>query len=254
MDTVDILYVIGTGSMNKNAEIKYSLRTLEAHCKGVGRVVISGDIPNFIGRKATLVPCHDTSVYGKHWNMLHKIKEGIVKGKLDRPFLFSCDDHFFTADTDLRKWPQRLRAEHIYTQEEWESENGRPCGKYQRSVAATGKVLRAAGLPDVNTVWHGDMWIDPSYLGDVLELAQRNKHTSIYGLEPMMLFEAFMHRDGKDGTLVPIEKDVKASSFEDAMRYADEQGCFSTSDRAWVDGRLEKWFNHVFPNKSKYEI
>lgn len=253
MDKVDILYVIGTGSQNNNAELLYSLRSVSKYCKNVGRVVISGDIPSFVGGAAETVPCHDVEVFGKHWNMLYKISQGIRRANLTKPFLFSCDDHFFTRPTDLTQWRQRLRCDHIYTEKEWEEEHQHMCGKYQRAIAATGELLRGQGLPAINTVWHGNMWIDPKYLDDVIALAESHRRASVYGFEPMMIFESFMHRDGVDGPLVPLVRDVKASSFELAQSYASAYGCFSTSDKAWVNGLLKKWLAKMFPEKSEYE-
>lgn len=252
--TVDILYVIGLGSVSQNAELRYSLRTVDRHCKGVGRVIISGDIPDFVSNSAVKVPCHDQSVCGKHWNMLYKIEQGIRKANLTEPFLISCDDHFFAKDVDLRKWPQRKRRDHIYTEASWGADNpGKPIGKYQRAVAATGQLLRENNLPDVDTVWHGDMWIDPKYLDDVISLSSRFCSRSIYGFEPMMLFEAFRRRDNPY-RLAALERDVKAGSFEKAEMYAKSYGFFSTSDNAWKDGRLEKWFKNNYPEKSRWEI
>ena len=45
---VDVLYVIGNGSVADNNELRYSLRCLDRHGKNVGRVIISGDIPDFV--------------------------------------------------------------------------------------------------------------------------------------------------------------------------------------------------------------
>ena len=256
MDKVDILYVIGLGSINGNAELKYSLRSVAKYCRGVGRVLISGDIPSFVGGKASAHLCHDISVPGKHWNMLHKITEGIRAFSITEPFLFSCDDHFFTRCTDLRQWECRVRNNHIYTADEWRNDHGRSPGRYQRSIVATGELLRSNGLPDVNTVWHGDMWIDPRYLDDVLKIANANARHSVYGFEPMMLFEAFRRAD-KNRRLELAEThmraDVKSKTFSDCMLNAEKHGCFSTADSAWQNGELRKWFSRTFPERSEYE-
>lgn len=252
MDDVDILYVIGNGSVNNNAELKYSLRTVSRHCKGVGRVVISGEIPSFVGGRAETVSCTDISISGKHWNMLHKIAEGIRRGGLVKPFLFSSDDHFFTRDFRMPLWTRRLRRERIYTEAEYEAENGKPAGRYQRAVAATGELLRSRNLPDEDVVWHGNMWIDPKYLNDVLAIA--NSHGQcIYGYEPLLLFHAFWRRDHRTDKIQPLPRDVKVKSFEGCMNLASAYGVFSTDDRAWRGGELLKWFRKNYPEKSEFE-
>ena len=250
---VDVLYVVGNGSVANNNELRYSLRCLDRHGKNVGRVIISGDIPDFVGGEAVTVPCHDIEVSGKHWNMLHKIEQGIRGAGLSERLLFSCDDHFITRDFDMCKWPQRMRAETIYTAAEWQDRNGKPPGKYQRAIAATGEILRDSRLPTVNVVWHGDMWISPKYLDNVLELARANRLKSIYGFEPILMFDAFYRRDNPDAELVRLPSDVKAKQFGDCMSYSSAYGYFSTADRAWMNGELLKWFKKNYPEKSRWE-
>lgn len=253
MDGVDILYVIGNGSINKNAELKYSLRTVSRHCNNVSRIVVSGDIPDFVGGDAATVECHDISVSGKHWNMLHKIKEGIRRGGLKRPFLISCDDHFFTRRFNMALWTRRLRRSSIYTEEEYAAENGKEPGRYQRAIAATGRLLRAYNLPDEDIVWHGDMWIDPRYLNDVLAISERHGCDTIYGFEPMLLFHAFWRRDHMSEKIPPLPRDVKAKSFQECMDFSAAYGVFSTHDKAWQSGELLRWFKKNYPEKSEWE-
>lgn len=253
LGNVDVIYIVGNGSINNNAELLYSLRMLSANAKNVGRVVVCGDVPRFVGGRAEIVECHDVSVSGKHWNMLHKILFGIRNAKLDRPFLFSCDDHFMAGKFDLAEWPRCAKAESVYTCEEYEAKKGKPPGRYQRAFAATGELLRKNGLPDLDVVWHANMWIDPKYADDVEALAKSNASASIYGFEPILLFEAFHRRDNPDSPFVPIQSDVKAKSFDDCMSFASSRGLFSTADSAFRGGQLLNWFRKNYPDKSEYE-
>jgi hypothetical protein len=45
---MDILYYIGSGSRHNNDELRYSLRSLDAHCKDVDKVWIVGNKPRFL--------------------------------------------------------------------------------------------------------------------------------------------------------------------------------------------------------------
>lgn len=250
---IDVLYVVGNGSMNDNAELRYSLRMLSRNAKNIGRVVVCGDVPNFVGRDAKVVQCRDISVSGKHWNMLHKILFGIRNANLDRPFLFSCDDHFMADKFDLSEWPRCAKADSVYTCKEYEEKKGKSPGKYQRAFAATGELLRKNGLPDLDVVWHANMWIDPKYADDVEELAKSNACASVYGFEPILMFEAFHRRDNPDSPFVPIQSDVKAKSFDECMSLASSRGVFSTADSAFRGGHLLNWFRKKYPDKSEYE-
>ena len=250
---VDVMYIIGNGSINNNAELLYSLRMLSRNASNVGRVVVCGDVPKFIGGDAEIVRCHDISVSGKHWNMLHKILFGIRNAKLERPFLLSCDDHFMARPFDLAEWPRHAKAESVYTCEEYEAKRGKPPGKYQKAFAATGELLRRNNLPDLDVVWHANMWIDPRYADDVERLANENASGCVYGYEPILMFEAFHKRDNPDSPFVPIQSDIKAKTFDDCMSLASSRGLFSTADSAFSGGHLLKWFRKNYPDKSEYE-
>lgn len=250
---IDVLYVVGNGSINDNAELRYSLRMLSRNAKNVGRVVVCGDVPKFVGGKTEIVRCRDISVSGKHWNMLHKILVGIRSAKLDRQFLFSCDDHFMAGKFDLAEWPRCAKADSVYTYGEYKDKKGKPPGRYQRAFAATGELLRKNGLPDLDVVWHANMWIDPKYTDAVESFANSNAGVSVYGFEPILLFEAFHRKENPDSPFVKIQSDVKAKSFDECMSLASSRGLFSTADSAFNGGRLLNWFRKNYPDKSEYE-
>lgn len=250
---VDILYVIGTGSVNDNNELRYSLRCLSRHAKNIGRVIVCGNVPQFVGGDATVIRCDDVSVHGKHWNMLHKIKHGIISANIEGEFLFSSDDHFLTRNCDMAKWPRFTKGE-IYDEETYARTHGKPCGKYQRSICATRGLLERHGLPLQNIVWHGNMWLDAGCLQDVLQLAFSDVQGSVYGYEPMLLFNAFHLSKHPDTKLLPMPRDVKARSYDEAINLAETRECFSTSDKAWANGKLLKWFKKNYPDKSEWEV
>lgn len=253
MNKVDILYIVGTGSQNGNAELRYSLRCLSKHGKNVGRVIVCGDVPDFVGRDAVVIRCHDISVNGKHWNMLHKIEEGIKGAGLTGRFLFSSDDHFITKDFDMASWPTYTRGK-IYNEEEYASSHGKPCGKYQRSICATRRLLERHGLPIQNIVWHGNMWLDARYMQDVHDLTHSDVQGSVYGYEPMLVYNAFRLLDEHNAELLPLSRDVKARSFDEAINLAETRHVFSTSDKAWENGKLIRWFKKNYPDKSEWEV
>lgn len=253
-DKVDVLYVIGTGSVNDNNELRYSLRTLERNCPFINRVIISGDVPSFIGGDAVVVRCEDVSPEGKHWNMLHKIVAGILEANIDKPFWFSCDDHFMTRQVCRDADFKIVNRGRIYTESDWERDNNRRCNKYQRAFASTGHVLRNLGFPDFNTVWHGNMVIHPSVLDKVLAACEecRRRPGSTYGPEPMLLFNNIYLKDG-ERDFKYVNHDVKAKSFNSCMRFSLQDGVFSTGDSAWNDGRLLAWFKENYREKSRWE-
>lgn len=45
---MDVLYYIGGGSMHNNNELRYSLRSLQKHCRDLGKVWVVGNKPDFL--------------------------------------------------------------------------------------------------------------------------------------------------------------------------------------------------------------
>jgi len=249
---IDVLYVVGNGSLNDDEELRYSLRCLSKHAKNLGRVIVCGKIPRFLGGMVECLPHDDFSVSGKHWNMLDKIQHGITQGNLQGEFLFSSDDHFITRNADLSEWPRYTRGE-IYNEEKYVADHGKPCGKYQRSICATRRLLEHHGLPLQNIVWHGNMWLDAIDRDAVSKLALSDIGGCVYGYEPMLLFNAVYLSKHPDTKLLKLPSDVKARSYDEAVNLAETRGCFSTSDKAWENGKLLKWFKKHYPDKSEFE-
>ena len=68
---MDLLYVVGGGSKHNNAELRYSLRSIEKNCTGYDRVFIVGQKPEWV-TNVEFYPCDDPYDC-THKNMMHKI-------------------------------------------------------------------------------------------------------------------------------------------------------------------------------------
>lgn len=100
---MDIVYILGKGSVWKDNEIRYSLRSIEKHLKDYKNVYIIGECPDFL-TNVIHIPCND---YGdKHErNIMEKIKVACNTKEISDNFFFINDDHFLLKDVSCKNYP-----------------------------------------------------------------------------------------------------------------------------------------------------
>lgn len=254
---MDVVYVVGSGSVMDNFELRMSIRSLDRFADNLGDIIVVGNVPNFIDRtKVKCIDCNDVSVHGKHWNMLHKIFACINAGVVEGDFLFSADDHFLLKKQDLNEWP-RMKRGILYTHDEYVRNNGKEPGQYQRAIISTRQLCEAYGLPIDMTVVHMNMHLNTEDACDVikvLEFAKQNGIESVYGFEPMVLFNNVYIKKHPDAPRYLSVRDCKCKRYDEVQRLRDTgRIAFSVYDSAWQGGHLRKMLLRMFPNKSRFE-
>lgn len=268
---VDIVYVLGTGSVADNYELRLSLRSLCRFGRGIGRVIVAGETPKFLSDEVVKVPYRDTGTVKKHRNMLNKIKAARDALGMTRPFLCSSDDHFLSAPTDFRDWPIYCRFSankngYVYNEEEcraiYKSYKGHPEAKltaYHKALIATRKMLEAEGLLPMWTNWHGNTWMFPDVIDEAVALYEKHNRdfpTKI-GFEPTVVIDALHARSvlkkGEKLNLELLRRDVKSGKFDLIKTLAASEGRFSVSDIAWLDSRFRAFMEGMFLTPCKYE-
>lgn len=100
---MDIVYILGNGSLHNNLELKYSLTTVKHFVKDAGRIFIIGEDPGFEG-DFTFYPFPDCG-RNKQDNIRKKIEYTCGLPEISDNFLFMNDDHFFNAPVEISKYP-----------------------------------------------------------------------------------------------------------------------------------------------------
>jgi len=91
--SIDVVYVLGTGSNWRNNEIRFSLRALERNLKGIRKVWIVGEKPDFI-KNVTHIPYpDDLGINNADGNIIRKVLRACQEPTLSENFLFINDDH-----------------------------------------------------------------------------------------------------------------------------------------------------------------
>lgn len=232
---IDVLYIVGTGSLFNDAELKYSLRSLDKHGLNIDRVIISGHCPGFVDKSKVIhVECDDISTPAiNHW---WKTKQAfdITDAK---KVVCMYDDIFFCKDVDLENYPYYRRNEEL-------PENDR--------VSKWGHVQYIAG-----------QW-----------LKRHNYTAHHYGLHLPMIYEkdkfeklnnVFQGFRAQGGVSVrSMYGNIYAPSAEareDVKFFVDywnldewlkDKECFSTAPENFIKAP-KRWLDENFPNKSRWE-
>lgn len=243
---MDVLYVVGRGSRHGNAELRWSLRSLERHGKNLGRVVVAGYPPDWL-RNALALPVPDTPGAGKHANILNCILEAVRRRAVAGEFLYSSDDHVLVRDSDLDAWRQAARAG------EWRPRAGG--NRWARSVDATRALLADNGYPTVRFDMHRNSRLRAAEAAEAGRLARLGGDA--YGYEPTDLF--LNVRLGREPWMRLLwETDAKLNGQDNGRawldRAASERDTVSFGDGAFGRGDgFEGWMEGRFPEPSKFE-
>lgn len=98
---MDIVYILGKGSLSNDDELRYSIRSVVQNCSDFEKIHLVGDVPDwFVGEH--VIQAED--LYLKPWqNMMHKVQEACKSEDVSENFLLMNDDFFankkFSIDT-----------------------------------------------------------------------------------------------------------------------------------------------------------
>lgn len=253
---MDVLYVIGGGSKFDNAELRYSLRSIEKNGIGLGNVIIVGMCPDWINKKSlNWIPCGEPINGTPAKNVYTKIRVAFSMRRELVPdrFLLSSDDHFFIRPTDFENYPIHYKALHMPTL----SDAGKVGDtRYTEVMVNTHKVMKWFGLDckfyegHTNKLYDRQTW---NHLDDLGVWDMMNQFQVGFSTNSLMA-AAFM-QSHPDYPCI-LRKDIKIGSFKDRMdliTQIGESNSFSIRDAAIRSGVIE-YLNEQFPHKSKYEL
>lgn len=100
---MDIVYVLGKGSLCNDEELRFSLRSMEMYCEDLGKVFVVGECPEWL-TDVEHIPYE--SVHKKPWkNTLDMVKLACLSPLLSKDFLLMNDDFFAFAPFSICELP-----------------------------------------------------------------------------------------------------------------------------------------------------
>lgn len=98
-----IVYPLGKGSVLKDYELRMSLRSIEKYLTGYDKVVIVGEVPDWI-QNIEHIPAGDHSKIGDE-NIMRKLTKACNDARVSDTFLYANDDHYLMTMFHVNHFP-----------------------------------------------------------------------------------------------------------------------------------------------------
>jgi len=246
---MDIVYIVGNGSIDDNLELRNSLRSIEKYGRNVGKVIVAGRPPEFLSDEVIKLRVLDKYPY-KHSNILTCIETVVKEGLVSGDFLYSSDDHFYVRETDFDNYPVYKKADELRKKVSYSD----PYFKYHRSLVDTRLLLEKHGLPICNYSQHCNTHMNADIIKEY-EWLLHESYKLKYGVEPTSLIMNAWQT--KPNAPTPImRKDLKIEiekTVDGLIRLIGDKECFSIGDTSLYGHAVKNFFAQVYPEKSKYE-
>lgn len=237
MNRIDVLYIVGNGSLYGDEELRYSLRSLDKFGRNVGRLFITGKCPAFVDQtKVTFLPELDIGCPAiNHW---WKVDQTFRKTDIGDRALLMYDDIFFCKPTDLANYPWRWRGE---------LPDMRPEGEYRKSLFNAHEFLFKRNLPVLNYELHQPCIYEKDKFLSMEKDFEELKLSDV-GMVPRSVY-ANRFVEGKTKHM----EDLKIRAFVDNVdNLIKDRDCFSIADDC-LDGPVQLWLDKNLPERSQWE-
>ena len=237
MNEIDVLYIIGNGSLYGNEELRYSLRSLDKFGRNVGRVFITGECPAFVDQtKITFLPELDIGCPAvNHW---WKVQQTFSKTDIGERALLMYDDIFFCKPTDCAKYPWRCRGE---------LPTLRPDGEYRRSLYNAACWLKKRYMPILNYTLHQPCIYEKAKFMSMEKDFEELKLSDV-GMSPRSVY-ANRFVSGKTEFMEDLKIRSNVDNLQELIKGRD---CFSIADDC-LDGPVQLWLDENLSERSKWE-
>ena len=235
----DIVYVLGSGSLWLNNEIRYSLRSVDKFLQNKGEVFVFGELPIFLDDKKLIhVPLIDISG-DKALNIRNKLVAICNNPLVSENFMLFNDDYFLRSAIDANNYPYYYKCDLYNTMNINRT-------LYREHVIATINALESRELSLYNFDTHKPIIYNKKHLLEVINMYDWNiKHGYI-------MRSLYCNTVGVIGE---FKLDSKINLPLSAKRWDEKtigEDCFSIDDRALGAG-LNEFMRATYPDPSCYE-
>lgn len=239
---MDALYILGFGSPWENNELRFSMRSLERHVRGIDRVVVVGENPGFLSREVEYHYFSDPSST-KEYNIAAKIIFACQNTSISDEFMFINDDHVFVKPTDAVGYPNYWKC---LLEEAAERAKA---STYGNSLRRTGEYLRSLRAPTRDYDVHTPILYEKGrFLGlmPTWEESRKTRHGFVVKSSYVNL------SGGLPGPQISDLKFFNPKTEEEVRRRVADRHVFSYSDTSLAQG-VSSYLYREFPDKSRFE-
>ena len=238
---IDVVYVLGSGSYWRNNEIRFSLRALDKNLRGIRKIWIVGEYPDFV-KGINHIPFKDELLNNADGNIIRKVLRICQESEVSSNFLFMNDDHLIMKEVHAGAIPPYHKGDLSTLSKEYFGES-----PWRGHLFNSRNVLTKLGYKALHFDCHVPMIISKEKFPQVMSKFDFEK--TPYTMKS--LYGNIVHPEA------PKMKGEKVTLFRP---YSQEDIRKKTHGRSFVayndDGlkiALKIWLYQHFPEKSKYE-
>lgn len=242
---IDAVFVIGTGSKNRNEELRYALRNLEINCPFIRSVYISGECPVWIDKSKVIhLQWPDRFKHAKDANIIDKLRHACEDKNIAKRILFCSDDQFQTKVCSWNDFePRWLRT---YSEKDtWYEDRKRIWHSRLRKTLERERQRRIDRGIDTSTIryWQPHIWM-PIDRDQFIEYAKWSDYPRRDDTIIASGYYNFIEYKGKP-------------NFDHIFISAGQKWPVSACHVAYTDGSYSSamsWLKKSFPNPSRFEL
>lgn len=243
--TVDVVYVLGTGSKWNNNEIRFSLRSLEKNLKNFGRVFIVGECPDFL-QNVIHIPARDifNPQVNADGNIINKVLTACADLRLSNNFLFINDDHLVIKPIDVNAVPPLHKGDmRTYKPEYWKLND------WRSRLKRTMEELQRQGQMTLHFDCHTPILFNKQDFQQIMQLFAW--HTDI-GFTMKSLYGNIVYAENNVNLTNQKRTIFRNFTLEEINKRLEEPTFMSFNDDG-LNNSLKWWLIDNFRSRSRFE-
>ena len=234
----DIVIPLGKGSKWANNELRYCLRSVEAHLKNFGKLFIVGEFPDWLNSEAMHIPQPFSSGNAAR-NIAMNLLEACRDERLSEKFAYLNDEYFLTSQIDATDYPAFYKCDLSHTLKINHTD-------YRRHVRITLDTLKVQGFGTLNFDCHYPTIFEKQKLRQVIEA---NNFDTPFGL---ILKSLYFNTYQIAGVHRLDCKQVYIKTLQKWREYVKTTECFSIHDTV-INPAFKEFMSQSYPDKSRWE-
>lgn len=181
MPKIDVVYVLGIGSNWRNNEIRFSLRSIAKNLKGIHKVWIVGEKPEFIKNIKHIQHPDELGINNADGNIIRKVLRVCQEPTLTENFLFINDDHLIMKPMVASEIPPYRKMDMVTMKDDYFQDSS-----WKGRLFRTKNILLKRGYPAFHFDCHVPIVLNKKLFPEVISKFDYDRDTgytmkSLYG-------------------------------------------------------------------------
>ena len=249
---IPVMFIVGKGSKHDNVELRCALRSLAKFGRGISRVIVAGNPPDWLAPDVERIEIEPVPLAGRNRQITWNVIDGVRRAKIRGDFILAMDDVILLRETDFPTLPNWCSA---YSLPFVPPTNG----SWGQAMTDTGRWLQAHGYTALNFMIHAHVRMNAETILKHFDELKSTAFTdeTVRGLEVLSLVGNMSISDGirdhgsgiRDLVVPCLHADVKLANFD----LTGVRDFFSYSDRIFEDPKFINYLAYACGGKCAYE-